>query len=57
MGLATRIAGAALGLCLLASGAQAAPYNVLWWDSTPDYSGQAADRLELELFEHWLEPA
>ena len=49
MGLTTRIAGAALGLCLLASGAQAAPYNVLWWDSTPDYGGQAANSLRQEM--------
>ncbi len=26
-------------------------------DLWPDYSGQPSDRLELELFEHWLEHA
>ena len=57
MGMATRIAGAVLGLCLLASGAQAAPYKVLWWDSTPEYWGhypsgyyaQAANSLRQEM--------
>ena len=27
--------------CLAAAQAQAAPVSVLWWDSTPDYGGQA----------------
>jgi hypothetical protein len=37
------LAAAALcGLCMAASGgAYALPFNVLWWDSTPEYGGQA----------------
>lgn len=26
-------------------------------DLWPDYSGPAADRVEVEIYEHWLEPA
>lgn len=52
MGLATRIAAAAVGFCMLAGGAQAAPYNVLWWDSTPDYGGQAANSLRQEMSDY-----
>ncbi len=29
------------------------PQRSLW----PDYSGPAHDQLEIEIFEHWLEPA
>lgn len=29
------------------------PQTELW----PDYSGTAADKLEIEIFEHWLEAA
>ena len=29
------------------------PQDDLW----PDYRGQASDRLEIEIFEHWLESA
>lgn len=52
MRMTTRIAGAVLGLSLLAGGAQAAPYNVLWWDSTPDYGGQAANSLRQEMSDY-----
>lgn len=62
-GVIERICGAFPNPEELAYGFDGEPKRVLYrvrfeqghlW---PDYSGQAADRLELELFEHWLEPA
>lgn len=33
----------------VAQPAFAAPYNILWWDSTPEYSGQASDSFRQEM--------
>lgn len=35
-----------------AGGADAAPYKVLWWDSTPEYGGQAPNALRQEMSDY-----
>lgn len=36
----------------IASNAISAPFSVLWWDSTPEYGGQAADGLRMEMSDY-----
>jgi len=45
------VAGSALTL-LSASPASAVPIDVLWWDSTPEYGGQAPDALRQEMSDY-----
>jgi hypothetical protein len=44
--------GALFALAVATSGAQAQAYRVLWWDSTPDYGGQAATPLRQEMSDY-----
>lgn len=37
---------------ILAPSAHAVPFDVLWWDSTPSYGGQAADPLRQEMSDY-----
>lgn len=39
------LAGASVALLGMVSAADAAPIRVLWWDTTPEYGGQASDPL------------
>jgi hypothetical protein len=43
--------GSAFGLLLFAASAHA-QYNVLWWDSTPEYGGQALDAYRKAMSDH-----
>lgn len=47
-----RVSGALLAVSLAASGAQAAQFSVLWWDSTPDYGLQASNSLRQEMSDY-----
>lgn len=47
-----RLGGALFALAVTVSAAQAAQFNVLWWDSTPDYGGQAANPLRQEMSDY-----
>ncbi len=50
MGAFTRSVRLALAAIVLsASGASAAPFNVLWFDATPDWGGQAPNALRQEM--------
>jgi PEP-CTERM motif len=49
--IARRIAVAA-ALAVAGAAAQAAPINVLWFDSTPEYGGQAPDALRKEMSDY-----
>lgn len=49
--LRTSLAAAALAVFAPVVGT-AAPYNVLWWDSTPDWGGQAPDTLRQEMSDY-----
>ncbi len=47
-----RLGGALFALAVTVSAAQAQPYSVLWWDSTPDYGGQAPNSLRQEMSDY-----
>jgi hypothetical protein len=47
--LVTMLGIAALLLMLVPGTVQAQPWDVLWWDSTPEYGGQAPDALRQEM--------
>jgi nitrile hydratase len=63
IGVVERICGAFPNPEELAYGFDGEPKRVLYRvrfrqrDLWPDYAGQEGDHLELEIYEHWLEPA
>lgn len=50
--LTTPLIAATSAIMLSAPQADAATYDVLWWDSTPEYGGQAADSLRQEMSDY-----
>lgn len=62
-GTVERVCGAFANPEELAYGRPGTPHQVLYrvrFDQThvwPDYAGRAADTIEIEIYEHWLEPA
>jgi nitrile hydratase beta subunit-like protein len=63
MGMVERVCGAFANPEELAYGFDGEPKRVLYRvrfrqrDLWPDYAGGESDHLELEIYEHWLEPA
>lgn len=47
-----RLSGALFALAVTVSAAQAAQFNVLWWDSTPDYYGRSPNSLRQEMSDY-----